>query len=186
MNLYFIALLPPQKLSDEVRQIKEEIRKKYRAKHALKLPAHITLQPPFPLKDIEEEDLIRSLRKFAENQSKFEVNLNGFGAFPPRVIFIDISNPKPVKALYKELNRIMKQFVPEEDQSKRELHPHMTLATRDLYRKNFKDAWEDFQKREFSATFLATKLCLFKHNGKTWDVYREFRFKKNLNKNVII
>lgn len=177
MNLYFIALLPPKQLCDEIRGIKEEIRKKYKAKHALKLPAHITLHPPFRLKNIGEEDLITSLRKFAEEQSKFEVYLNGFGAFPPCVIFIDTSKPEPVLALYKELNRLMKKIVPKEDQSKRELYPHITLATRDLYRKTFEEAWQDFHKRKFSATFMVNKLCLFKHNGKSWDVYKEFKFR---------
>lgn len=180
MDLYFIALLPPKQLGDEIRGIKEKIRQKYKAKHALKLPAHITLQPPFRLQGFEEKQLIDSLRKFAETQTKFVVHLKNFGAFPPRVIFIEISNPQPVKLLHLELIPVIQPFLaPEEDQSERELHPHITLATRDLYRKAFRDAWEDFQKRQFSAKFEVNKLSLFKHNGKTWDVYKEFNFKNS-------
>ena len=46
-DLYFIALIPHTGLREEIREIKERMRDEYGAGHALKSPAHITLQMPF-------------------------------------------------------------------------------------------------------------------------------------------
>lgn len=174
MNLYFIGVVPSKKLSKEIRLIKEEFKLRYLAKHALKLPAHITLIPPF--RSNREGDLIIKLREFSAGQKEFQVCLDGFGSFSPKVIFVDISNSKQLEDLQRDLFSSIKDYLPEEINSEKKFHPHITLATKDLYRKKFKDAWEDFRNRKFSAYLKVNKLSLFKHNGKTWDVYKEFRF----------
>ena len=45
--LYFIALIPGKELKEKVRAVKERMKADYNAGHALKSPAHITLQMPF-------------------------------------------------------------------------------------------------------------------------------------------
>ena len=40
--LYFIALIPETRIMENVRVLKEEMRLKFNASHALKSPAHIT------------------------------------------------------------------------------------------------------------------------------------------------
>jgi len=57
-----------------------------------------------------------------------------------------------------------------------EIHPHMTIATRDLSKKMFHKAWPEFKDREFKASFTADSLHLLKHSGKQWEFFREFSF----------
>lgn len=177
MFQYFIALLPPETIREQVKSFKEEIKQNYHSQRALRLPAHLTLQPPFKMKEDQEPHFLKVLEEFAGTQQSFTVELFGFGAFPPRVLFIEIANPGPVKHLHQALHEVMLQILPTEQNKKhREIQPHITLATRDLNRKQFGAAWEDFRKRDFSASFKADSLILFRHNGKTWDIYREFPF----------
>ncbi len=178
MDSYFIALLPPENIREQVKEIKEEIKDKYQSKKALRLPAHITLQAPFKLEEVRLPHLLKVLEEFAATEESFDIELSGFGAFPPRVVFIEVSNPAPVKHLHKALHEVMLQILTgQEDRKYPKFHPHITVATRDLHQNQFRPAWEEFQRRDFSASFTAHSLTVFRHNGKTWDMLRNFSFK---------
>jgi 2'-5' RNA ligase len=177
-ELYLIALIPPEELRDAIRQLKEEVKGKFNAKHALKSPAHITLQMPFKKAPDQEAYTIEALEQLAALQSPFPVGLSGFGCFTPRVIFVKVENHLPIIELHASLNRVLTEelnFKPNEVMPT--IHPHVTIATRDLTEIAFSKAWEGFKERTFNASFEANSLFLLKHNGKFWDIYREFLFK---------
>lgn len=178
MSLYFIALIPDPALKEKIRLIKEALKEKYNTKHALKLPAHITLQVPFKMEPTRKGELFTLLNTFAQNQKGFKIELSGFGAFPPRVLFIKVKNHEPIKDIHRKLQRLLdKKIMLNEREKVKEIHPHVTLATRDLTRKNFFNALEDLKQQEFTDSFLAKSLFLLKHNGKSWDVHEEIPFK---------
>lgn len=177
-QLYFIALLPPEEIREDVRQLKLEMKKRFDASHALKAPAHITLQMPFRREEDFERTIINSLQAFGVNQSTFTVNLNGFNVFPPHVLFIKIKEHQPIQNLHSNLNVVLTNSLNfTKDKIKQQLHPHMTIATRDLHKAAFHAAWDEFKEREFEASFKVSSLYLLKHNGKCWDQFREFPFK---------
>lgn len=180
MKQYFVALIPPYDLEREIHGIKQEIAEKYHSKKALKLPTHITLEPPFKLQEENEEKILQPLQKFAANQKPVEVELQDFGAFVPRTIFLNLKNSKPVEELHQSLQKQLKESNFKRDKKEeKQFHPHMTVAFRDLDKENFKKAWSDFQNRNYEASFKAKSVFLLKHNGKTWDVYKEFSFSEN-------
>lgn len=177
MKLYFIALIPHEALREEVKQLKEEMRERFNAQHALKSPAHITLQMPFKRKEEEERRFIPALEKFAAGQSSFLVTLNGFGHFSSRVIYVNVEQTQAILDLHAQLNQVLaEQLDFQEREIRADLHPHMTIATRDLSKSAFKEAWPEFQHRQFQNSFPVKSLFLLKHNGKYWDIYREFPF----------
>ena len=176
-NLYLIALIPPEKLRDRVRKLKMEMNDTYNASHALKAPAHITLQMPFRREPGFENRLTDELRKFSHSRHPFTVNLERFDAFPPRVIFIRIADHSPIEELHASLKSLLRDQLQFPDKElMEEIHPHMTIATRDLSKKMFHKAWPEFKDREFEATFTADHLHLLKHTGKHWGFFREFPF----------
>lgn len=175
-KLYFVALIPPEDLNFKVKALKEEIREKYNAKHALKLPAHITLQPPVSLSLQQEPGLFAALDAATKDQNVFRVDLSGFGSFPPHVIYIRVQDHEPIKTLHAQVLAGMEKILLKDNKS---IHPHMTLASRDLKRKDFQQAWKEFAERHFQDSFLADKLFLLRHNGKTWDIIRNFPFGGN-------
>ncbi|TVR29834.1 MAG: 2'-5' RNA ligase family protein [Balneolaceae bacterium] len=176
-QLYLIALIPPKQIGDRVHALKEEMKARFNAKHALKAPPHITLQMPFRLDDEGELNTIKQLNRFASEQKPFSIVLNGFDAFEPRVIFVKIENQRPIKELHLRLKRVLIEDLSfPQKKVINELHPHMTIATRDLTESNFYTAWSEFKSRPFEGNFRADSISLLNHNGKNWDIYKSFPF----------
>ncbi|MGB8358757.1 MAG: 2'-5' RNA ligase family protein [Bacteroidales bacterium] len=179
VSLYFIALIPHDKLRDQIRSIKERMLTVYGAGHALKSPAHITLQRPFNRSESDETPMSRALLRFASEKKPFKVNLDGFGAFPPRVIYIKITDPGPLKELHSSLKDVLLAelgFTPGEITN--DMQPHMTIAARDLTKQSFSEAWPQLQEEDFRASFEVNSIFLLKHNGRHWDILGEFPFRR--------
>ncbi len=177
-NLYFIALLPPKDIQESIKFLKEEFNEKYKAKYALKLPAHITLQIPFRLEEKEEHILIQSMEAFVVQQEPFEICLSGFGTFSSRAIFVRVANHEPLRNIHTNLQKHLKRKLELNNCEKEVIHPHMTIATRDLKKDKFHKAWNEFKNREIKASFTVNSLFLFKHNGETWDIHSEIIFEQ--------
>ncbi len=177
-NLYFIALVPGEELRERVLRIKERMQAEFNAGHALKSPAHITLQMPFKRNKAEENAVVETLGLFAAGEASFDVHLEGFGCFAPRVIFIRLSNPEPVIGLHRRLKPLLLDSLGfAESEIMKSVQPHMTVATRDLTKQAFAEAWSEFQDEEFTGSFSVGSLFLMKHNGRHWDIFREFAFR---------
>ena len=179
MNLYFIGLIPPAGIEAQVRSLKEEIRDLTGAEKALRLPAHITLQIPFRMGDEKEPELTGALDSLAQKEAAFDITLKGFGAFKPRTLFIKVKDHDPVVGLHERVVGKVEEVISLKDQERtNKMHPHMTIASRDLTKASFEKVWPEFKDRDLEETFKANSLFLFRHNGKTWDVYGEYFFGK--------
>lgn len=166
---YFIALLPPAPLAAAIVARQQQMADLYQSRKALNSPPHLTLQPPFTRPAAEQESLVVSLAAFARGRSPFPVQLDGFGAFPPRVIFLQ---PLPSLALL-ELHRDLQAHCAQTwdlPPSPRPFRPHITLAFRDLTPTAFQRAWSDLAERPLTAEWLATALALLRHDGQRWQV----------------
>lgn len=173
--LYFIALMPPPKTRKEIENFKMEIKARHGIKHALKLPAHITLQIPFRISEVQLRILLEKLDQFCKECSGFEIKLNGFGRFSKQVIFVKIEDHEPIIKLYKDLQDMILGLVNlKNHELPSRMHPHITIATRDLKRTHFPEIWNDFKDRSYEAFFNAQDIVLFKHNGKIWDHLKSF------------
>jgi 2'-5' RNA ligase len=179
-TLYFIALIPGKELRERVRAVKERMKDDYNAGHALKSPAHITLQMPFKRNSRDESAISEALEKFASEENPFALRLDGYGCFAPRVIFIRIEDQNPVRSVHGRLKKILAgQLGFSVSEIMNDVQPHITVATRDLTKEAFREAWPEFQNEEFRGTFEVNSLFLLKHNGKYWDILKEFPFRKN-------
>jgi 2'-5' RNA ligase len=169
--------LPDIRLREEIRAIKEEFSRDFSSSHALKSPAHITLQMPFKRAPDNEPLMMNALRDFSACEIPFTVELDGFGAFAPRVIFIKIKEHQAVAGLHSRLRKVLlAQIELPQREIMDEVHPHITLATRDLSRDSFGKAWALFENRKFTGSFTVNSLFLLKHNGRNWEILREFTF----------
>lgn len=174
-NLYLIALVPPQDICDEIRQMKEFIRQNFKAAHALKLPPHITVQQPFFVDELDESILLKSLHEVSLKTLPFFVCLKNFNRFPPRVIFVAVENKKPIAEFHQKLQGLLPdQLFKNPVQRQGSIHPHVTLATRDLDAENFFLAKEYFQNQHYEAVFEVKNFTLFKHDGKNWKVLKTY------------
>ena len=173
--LYFIALVPPEPFKESAWKLKEHFRDRYKSKASLNSPPHITLCPPFIL-STKEEELVKALKEKAAGHHPFEVCLQNFGAFPPRVIYIDVDQQPKMSELQAELMGLVPQFAAKESRfDTRPFHPHMTLAFRDLSKQQYRAAWDEFKERELSYCWLAEEFTLLRHNGNRWEEKEQIR-----------
>ncbi|MFA0961961.1 2'-5' RNA ligase family protein [Roseivirga sp. BDSF3-8] len=176
--LYFVALLPPDEIRREVTLIKESFYEKYKTKAALKSPPHITLHMPFRWKP-EKENLLHELfSSFSSQVTPFPVEINGFEAFPPRVIFLNVSENHEMASVQKDLVRRMRTNLNllNANYKDRPFRPHMTVAFRDLKKPMFNEAWEEVKDEGASFSFEAKELTLLKNINGKWETHRQYSF----------
>ncbi|WP_421773042.1 2'-5' RNA ligase family protein [Gracilimonas sp.] len=180
-QLYFIALIPPSPLRDEIQELKLEVKEKFNSSHSLNAPPHITLLSPFRLEDQNEDKLDSLIKQFTRSVNPVEVRLNNFSTFPPRVIFIDVEKSPALMDIQQKLEELARSHADlfNYNYDERPYHPHLTLAFKDLTKKNFYKAWKEFENRSFEASFNADSVFLLKHNSEQWEISR--RYKNSLN-----
>jgi 2'-5' RNA ligase len=174
-DLYFVAIIPEESLKSEILSIKQDFEEQFNSRDALRSPPHITLHMPFRAKPAKLDILIQSLSNLADETLPFEIELDGFGAFPPRIIFILPKQNDDLYELKSKMNRISLQEWKLFDRvDTRPFYPHITVAFRDLRKPAFEAAWEIYEHKVFQRNFDAKSLTLLKHNGKNWDEFQTF------------
>jgi 2'-5' RNA ligase len=170
--LYFIALIPPSPLKEEIQELKLEVKEKFNSSHSLNAPPHITLLSPFRLEDQNEDKLDSLLKVFTQAFKPFEVRLHNFSTFPSRVIFIDVEKSPALMDMQKQLEVLARSHAGlfNYNYDERPYHPHLTLAFKDLTKKNFYKAWKEFENRAFENSFTADALYLLRNDGQQWQV----------------
>ena len=177
-SLFFIALLPTVEIQNEVTEIKQYFSTKYNSRHALKSPPHITLQPPFKWSTEKVEHLEQCLAHFSQAYSPIPITLSGFGAFPPRVIYVNVIKTPELLTLQKELMSHLETTLNIVDKVSKYRHfsPHMTVAFSDLTRQNFRAAWLEFEQKSLEYQLTVSQLTLLVHTGQKWNIKAEFPF----------
>jgi 2'-5' RNA ligase len=173
--LYFIAIIPPEYVCEEIIVFKKDIAERFESKAALKVVPHITLKAPFKLSGSEQERLLSWFRKLKMESGQLKVSLQDFGAFPKAqapVIFIAPVLNAALQELQKEfIGKFKKEFSGQEiSKHEEEFHPHVTIAYRDLTPEKFREAWKEYQVKKYSAEFTVTSVHLLQHDGKQWHI----------------
>ncbi len=175
---FFIALLPPEDVQQVANEIKQHFDQVYHSRAALKSPPHITLQPPF-LWDVQDLPRLESaLTEFSLHQSPIPMNLENFGAFPPRVIYINVLKTTELLTLQTQLGAFLSEQLNIVDikATTRPFSPHLTVAFRDLSKQNFRKAWPLFAEQKLEYNFIVNQLTLLIHNGKRWEIKNNYYF----------
>jgi 2'-5' RNA ligase len=175
---FFIALVPPPDIQQQITQIKLYFAEHYNSSRALKSPPHITLQPPFEWAATDVPKLEEYLKAFAAKRLAIPITLSGFAAFAPHVIYVDVVKSSALLELQTDL---MADFetdlgIVDRVSQSRSFVPHMTVAFSDLTKPNFEAAWLEFQGRSIFFEFTVSELILLIHDGSQWHVATKFLF----------
>jgi len=172
--IYFIAVLPPKEIRKEINIFQNYAASYFETKHALNSPPHITVFPPFRWSEGEEDKLIESVEDLAANNNSFYIQLENFGNFAPKVIYINVNENDELKKLH--LNTLSKMYTSFEIENKspHQYTPHIIVAFRDLKRNFFLKAWSHFANTKYERAFNAENLALLKHEDGKWIIVNEF------------
>lgn len=171
-SVYFLAVVPPQKIQAEVTQLKVLIAERFNSKHALKSPPHITLHMPFKWKDSKLPLLQTVIKKINKEITPFSVELNGFNFFEPRVVYVDVMKNEALNALQARVVDVCRKDLKLDNANykDRPFRPHMTIGFRDLRKPQFFEAKKYFDAREYHAVFETQEVSLLKFDGLKWDI----------------
>lgn len=175
---FFIALLPPVDVQEQVNEVKGIMRDRFSSKAAFRSPPHITLHAPFEWPVSATSQLQDSLSKFAYRQPSVPITLDGFNVFAPHVIYIDVVKGADLMTLQPNLLAHLESDISltSKQDRRRSYVPHLTVAFRDLKPNMFRKAWAEFQRKEFHADFTVSHLSLLAHDGKVWKVKESYEF----------
>lgn len=179
MQMYFIAIVLPHHLNKKVLQYKQMMLDKYNCKVGLKSPAHITLVPPFWVEEDKEQPLINEIDTLSSRLNSFLISTDNFSAFKPRTIFIAVTPNVQLNEVKKTTDEAFKNnsyYNVKIDM--RPFHPHITIATRDLFKKSFYEIWPWFAEKKFMEGWTADGISILRHNKKNWDVIHTSQFNK--------
>ncbi|NJO41138.1 MAG: 2'-5' RNA ligase family protein [Cyanobacteria bacterium CRU_2_1] len=172
---FFIALMPPDEIQDYANQAIEALSDRYHTRTA-KAPPHITLQPPFLWQPDATQQLEMRVNEFARRQAIVPVTLSGFGAFAPRVLYINVLKTPELLTLQANLMNYLEETLGIVDPTtkQRGFSPHLTIASRNLTRQTFKQAWADLQTRHVEFEYVSDRLTLLIYDGHCWHIQSEF------------
>jgi 2'-5' RNA ligase len=179
--LWFIAVLPPPEIQEEVTAFKLQAKERFKSKHALKSPPHLTLIPPFRMQEAKLDRLHSFLTEFAASRHSFELELSGFDCFAPRVIFVDIAPSEALNDLQAHLKRELLASFELELRMRSGFHPHMTIAFKDLSRSKFEEAWSFFNRQTYERPFIVNAVFLLKYEDRRWKIHQQFSFSSATN-----
>jgi len=167
--MYFIAILANEEIAREADRHKQFMLERFGCKVALRSPPHITLIPPFNMKEDLKANLVKAMDQFGLAHSHFHFEVKDFGSFPPRVIFINVI----LNEALRELHTSIEDHLTAEGQfpikkETRPYHPHITIATRDLDKKDFHKAWPHFSHLSFYASQEVAGIVLLESSQAGW------------------
>ena len=188
LGRFFVALLPPMAVQDQITAIKQDIWRRFGSQGALNAPPHITLQPPFQWPEGRVGELERVLADFSRGRSPVPVRLQNFSAFAPRVIYVDVLQSNALMALQPALIAHLETtcgIVDVVAKGRPQFVPHATVGFRDLTREAFHSAWAEFKDRPFAAEFVVPQITLLHHDRpsgdrpersgqQNWQIFSEF------------
>lgn len=181
-NLYFIAIIPPKSIGEEVTAFKNDFAENYNSSKALRVLPHITLKAPFKLDATKHNEILKWFESLSVFTAPFDIQLKDFGTFDNKnnpVIFVNPVINKELEDLQKEIIQGFEKQYPGIPVSyiEKKFHPHMTVAYRDLEREEYEKAWQVYKEKQYSTIFAANSFFLLQHDTRQWNTIAEFKLK---------
>ena len=171
-QLQLIAIVLPEPLFSFVRDQQNFIAEKWDCRHALRTPPHITIIPPLAITPEEINGLQEIAGEVAAKCNSFSLAVKGYGAFKPRVIFIKPELPPGLSDLYQNWRDALMKTFPHVlgKYPDKPYHPHITLAHRDVDRKQFDEMWNLYENKKIDISIEINQFCILGHGKNGWEI----------------
>lgn len=171
-ELYYIALLPDDKLSQLCLEYKQQAQNLFQAQAALRSPAHITLIPPFNADEITLNQITPILAHLATQQHELELQLKGWQHFGVRTIYLGFEDDLALSSLKRQCHQQISRVTKLRQEA--EFIPHISIINRDLAEIDFNSAWKYFSSQSHPVLTKCTQLALLKHTPFGWQIHQCF------------
>ena len=135
-----------------------------------RVPAHITVKPPFDANDEGLADVERTLRAFALEEKPIQLTISNFGHFGFRTIYLDVRNAN-VAGLIRRAVSFLDMQVPWLPKSTKDGNkPHVSVA-RFLSRTQSRRIWRALKEVSLLLTTSVDNVAILKKEGKRWVLH---------------
>jgi 2'-5' RNA ligase len=112
----------------------------------------------------EIKTLTRDFKDFAAEIEPFEIEVDGFGSFNRRVIYLRVKKSREIIRINKAVNQYLKSHLVKvfEEYTLERWIPHITLAMDDLVENEFDRAWGSLSGVKFRFEQKLSNICLVK------------------------
>ncbi len=167
--LYYVAWVIQGEWAHKIQSLKEYACTHFDTCKALRSPAHVTIIPPFKIKNTELPDLCNKILLWSQKIPYFIWKVNGVSHFDNRVIYVDVESAESIDIYRNNLFEMLQYQRPSGS-----YHPHITLAFRDLSPEAFAPAWNYFSQLDLQGEILQKTVSLLRHNGQRWEIIESF------------
>jgi 2'-5' RNA ligase len=175
-KLYFIAIVPANPVQQEIMKFKEDAKLMFQSSRSLNSPAHITVIPPFNLALSEESKLAQDISSNLGKTREIYIELNGFGHFGSKVIYVNVADNQLITDLNKKLKNGLQVYLCAEQNQNAKFHPHITVAFKDLLPEMYKTAWNYFSAIDYQRVCKIDSIELLRHENRMWKIVQSFKF----------
>lgn len=182
---YFISIALPQKLVDEISEIKQDLKNDFGLKRSARQLPHLTLAMPFRINKKKLDQLKLRLCTFFLSQEEFEIEVNGFSMFPSATYYLKVVENNNLRQLQSALVSLLKKEFGVLNTNHRSgvFHPHITLASGDVRRKHMVLLDEYFRSYEIIETFACQQVQIIEIQSGIHRKVETFLMKKGGYKN---
>lgn len=178
-QLYFIAIMLPQWVDNEIITFKNDMEQRFQSKKALRTASHITLKAPFKLPAAAHSNVLDWFNNMNITVAPFIQNIKDFGAFNNKRNPVIYVQPVMNASLQQLQHEVLQQFIPafpKEPVSRQEhiFSPHITIAYRDLQSRYFKEAWEEYKTKQYRVEFEVNAFQLLLHTDGRWKMISNY------------
>lgn len=181
-SLYYIALIPDQKLSNLCLKYKLIAKEMFQTKATLRSIAHITLIPPFKANDVTIEKIKHRVTKVAQRSEELNLTLTGWSHFKQRTIYLGCKPQPELSQLYDEFNYQVNDLIQLRQES--QFIPHISIINRDLIKEQFTVAWNYFQTQNYPNQTKCSQLAIFKYSTENWQINQLFNLISQVDSHV--
>lgn len=162
MRIGFAILLDGESYNF-ARQIELELCDKFGLCWGLRQSPHITIKAPFDTNKLEP--FVDYLESLAKEIGPFDVELDGFNYFKPKVIFLDVKENPSLKELHFRILKDLKEIFEIEPNplEGENIKFHSSLALEDVTENKFEKAKEYLTKYKPHFKFKVKTLGIFYH-----------------------
>jgi 2'-5' RNA ligase len=168
---YFVAHL----LSGEVQRYYGSLSRDFAFHYKIlplseRVPAHLTVKPPFEADDEKIHAVERALRAFAGQEKPVSLKFSGFGHFGFRTIYLDVENGDAVSMIRRGVD-FLNMHLP---WMPRSIHdgkkPHVSVA-RFLTRTKSMRIWRQVKSLSPSISGELDNIAILRKEGKRWVLH---------------
>ncbi|MBP7273683.1 MAG: 2'-5' RNA ligase family protein [Saprospiraceae bacterium] len=165
----------------EVMQFKQYAATHFHTKHAQNSPPHITIVPPFKCSQTTVTALKEDLKDLVLYEESSIVQINGFGHFADKVIYLKIENSRYLQGIYQKVNGLLyNNYEVLNITIKQKFIPHITIANRDLSTDFFPFAYKYFSALPYQKDCLIESLAILKYEEHRWILESLFDLKSSV------